>query len=273
MKVLTLPDGQDQVAVWPANGTAAVILQAEAMDPSGGVATVQAGIGIAVDDTDPANPVVSNTGVLDVAAGTGIAIGGTAQHPSVANTGVLGVTAGSGITVGGTAQNPSIAANVSIAWLRLLNVDLIIPTSGGNDKFVRVTAAASDFTLVNDAASSFTKGSNGTLTYAGATRNALVSAAVTVEIGNFPRTTIPLCIDLNGDTIGQASFSVAALAAGQIQTTTDTTINVFEDLPISTQRLVTLHNGDVLSCTYAANTGTTATDMALEGHSLSIVLL
>ncbi len=39
MKVLTLPDQQDSVAVWPANGTAAVILQAENIIPGG--ATLQ----------------------------------------------------------------------------------------------------------------------------------------------------------------------------------------------------------------------------------------
>lgn len=77
----------------------------------GSVASIVAGTGISVNSTDPANPVVSNTGVLSVSAGTGITLGGTAQAPSIANAGVLSVTAGTNITVTGTAANPVINGN------------------------------------------------------------------------------------------------------------------------------------------------------------------
>lgn len=76
---------------------------------TGIVASVVAGTGINVDSTDPANPIVSNAGVLSVSPDTGISIGGTPQNPTVANSGVLSVSAGTGISVGGTPQNPSVA--------------------------------------------------------------------------------------------------------------------------------------------------------------------
>lgn len=39
MKALTLPDGQDQIAVWPANGTSAVMLVAQDVSGGGGIST------------------------------------------------------------------------------------------------------------------------------------------------------------------------------------------------------------------------------------------
>jgi hypothetical protein len=49
-----------------------------------GVASVVAGTGISVNNTDPANPIVSNTGVLSVNAGNGIAVDNTdPQNPIV----------------------------------------------------------------------------------------------------------------------------------------------------------------------------------------------
>jgi hypothetical protein len=75
-----------------------------------GVLTVGSGIGITVDG--PAGyPIVNNAGVLELVAGTGIAVSGTAAEPVVANTGVLSVTAGTGVSLGGTAQNPVINAS------------------------------------------------------------------------------------------------------------------------------------------------------------------
>lgn len=51
---------------------------------SGSVVSIVAGDGIDVDDADPANPIVSNTGVLSVTAGDGtITVGGTAADPTV----------------------------------------------------------------------------------------------------------------------------------------------------------------------------------------------
>jgi len=109
MRVVVLPDGAESVTVLPAGGGSPVFFgTADIAAGTGIVDSVVAGTGIAVDSSDPANPVVSNTGVLDVAAGTGITVGGTAQHPTVTNDGVLDVAAGTGITVGGTAQHPTV---------------------------------------------------------------------------------------------------------------------------------------------------------------------
>jgi hypothetical protein len=84
-----------------------------------GVQSVLAGDGIDVDDDNPETPIVSNTGVLDLTEGTGITVGGTAQHPTVANDGVLSVTAGTGITNSGTAADPVVAlANMAAATIK-----------------------------------------------------------------------------------------------------------------------------------------------------------
>lgn len=72
------------------------------------VQSIVAGTGIAVDNTDPENPVISNTGVLSVTPGTGIANSGTAQNPIIENAGVLSVSAGTNVSITGTAQNPII---------------------------------------------------------------------------------------------------------------------------------------------------------------------
>lgn len=77
----------------------------------GGIASVVAGDGISVDNTDPDNPVVSNDGVITLSGGAGISVDVTdPQAPIVINTGVVSVTAGSNVSITGTAQNPIINA-------------------------------------------------------------------------------------------------------------------------------------------------------------------
>ena len=71
-----------------------------------GVLTIGAGTGIEVDNTDPLNPVVSSTAVSQVQAGNGILIGGTQQLPLITNTGVLQLNQGDGISL--TAQTGTI---------------------------------------------------------------------------------------------------------------------------------------------------------------------
>lgn len=73
----------------------------------GSVVSVQAGTGISVDATDPANPIVSNTGVLSVTAGTGITLGGTAANPiinapDVGSVTSVGMTVPTGFDVAGS---------------------------------------------------------------------------------------------------------------------------------------------------------------------------
>jgi hypothetical protein len=72
------------------------------------IETITAGTGISVDATVPTAPVVANTGVLSLTAGTGISLAGTASAPIVNNTGVLSLTAGTGISLAGTASAPIV---------------------------------------------------------------------------------------------------------------------------------------------------------------------
>lgn len=75
----------------------------------GVVDSITAGPGISVTGTAPI-PIVNNTGVLEILAGTGISVNVGTGDVTVSNTGVESVTAGTNVTVTGTATNPIINA-------------------------------------------------------------------------------------------------------------------------------------------------------------------
>jgi len=75
--------------------------------PAGGgtVTSVNAGTGIAVDDTDPDNPIISNIGVLSNVGGTGISISGSTGNSTITNTApdqTVVLTGAGGTTITGT---------------------------------------------------------------------------------------------------------------------------------------------------------------------------
>ena len=81
--------------------------------PAGGgtVTSVDAGVGISVDSTDPANVIVSNTGVLSNIAGTGISISGATGNSTITNTApdqTVVITGSGGATVTGVYPNFNI---------------------------------------------------------------------------------------------------------------------------------------------------------------------
>ena len=108
---------------------------------SGDVVSVVAGTGIAVDSTDPANPVVSNTGVLSVTAGSNITIGGTAQNPTInGNAGT--VTAVSIASANGFAGSSSGGATPQLTITTTLNVgEIPVVGVGGAISAAPVTGA------------------------------------------------------------------------------------------------------------------------------------
>ena len=75
--------------------------------PAGGgtVTSVSAGTGIAVNNTDPDNPIISNTGVLSNIAGTGISINNATGNSTITNTApdqTVVLTGAGGTTISGT---------------------------------------------------------------------------------------------------------------------------------------------------------------------------
>jgi len=75
--------------------------------PAGGgtVTSVNAGAGIAVNNTDPDNPIISNTGVLSNIGGTGISISGSTGNSTITNTApdqTVVLTGAGGTTISGT---------------------------------------------------------------------------------------------------------------------------------------------------------------------------
>ena len=133
---------------------------------AGTVTGVGAGSGIAVDNTNPAVPVVSNTGVTrliagtnvsltaetgsitisasgggggggnvdTVSAGTGITLTGTAQDVIVNNAGVLSVGVGTGLVNTGTASDPVIAiSGTGTITTQVVDVTKIQASGTGSD--------------------------------------------------------------------------------------------------------------------------------------------
>lgn len=73
--------------------------------PAKGVTSVNAGTGIAVDNTDPDNPIISNTGVLSNINGTGISISGSTGNSTITNTApdqTVVLTGAGGTSISGT---------------------------------------------------------------------------------------------------------------------------------------------------------------------------
>ncbi len=73
------------------------------------ITQVQQGLGIAIDNTDPNQPEISNTGLLHLFAGDGISVTGE-NELTLANTGVIsiGVAPGTALTISNPGQNPTI---------------------------------------------------------------------------------------------------------------------------------------------------------------------
>jgi hypothetical protein len=82
-----------------------------ALPPGGTVTSVNSGTGISVDNTDPDNPIINNTGVLSNIAGTGISISGAIGNSTITNTApdqTVVLNNGTGITTSGTYPNFTI---------------------------------------------------------------------------------------------------------------------------------------------------------------------
>ena len=81
--------------------------------PAGGgtVTSVNSGTGISVDNTDPDNPIINNTGVLSNIAGTGISISNATGNSTITNTApdqTVVITGSGGATVTGVYPNFNI---------------------------------------------------------------------------------------------------------------------------------------------------------------------
>lgn len=232
-----------------------------------------------IPPSGPFQPGAGGEFVIKVHEGTGIAVDNTdQQNPVVSNLGLLGATSGQGISVqvvdGIVHIATSFAPPVS-AVLRLANpnADIPIPTAASPNTMVRCTALISDFTTTGDAAGDFTLGANAELTYTGADRAALVTLSTCVELplANVS-TVVSMCIDVNADTVGAAPFDPVTLVGGLMSVTMPNSGNS-SALSMTTTRVLTLHTGDVLSPTVGAVYVGTPTNVLFEGFTMSVLLL
>ena len=84
--------------------------------PAGGgtVTSVNAGTGIAVNNTNPEDPIISNTGVLSNIAGAGISISGATGNSTITNTApdqTVVLTGAGGTTITGTYPNFTVSSS------------------------------------------------------------------------------------------------------------------------------------------------------------------
>ena len=105
----------------------------ELSNPTTGVVSVNAGVGITITGTG-SNPIVNNDGILTFTAGTGVNNTGTATNPIINNTGVLTCSAGTGISITGT-TNPIITND----GIRTLTAGAGVSVSAGNNPIVANT--------------------------------------------------------------------------------------------------------------------------------------
>ena len=103
--------------------------------PAGGgtVTSVDAGAGISVDSTDPANVIISNTGVLSNIAGTGISISSATGNSTITNTApdqTVVITGSGDTTVTGTYPTFNISSDSGVTQIVAGNDISISPVGG-----------------------------------------------------------------------------------------------------------------------------------------------
>lgn len=103
--------------------------------PAGGgtVTSVNAGTGIAVDNSNPSDPIVSNTGVLSNIAGTGISISSATGNSTITNTApdqTVVITGSGDTTVTGTYPTFNISSDSGVASIIAGDNITLSPVSG-----------------------------------------------------------------------------------------------------------------------------------------------
>lgn len=120
----------------------------------GGIESIVAGAGISVDNTDPDNPVVSNTGVLSVSAGSNVTITGTAQNPIINSSNPGGtVTAVSVASANGFAGSSSGGATPQLTLSTTVNAPIL---AGNGTAIAAATTTGTGTTAVLSASPALT---------------------------------------------------------------------------------------------------------------------
>ena len=174
--------------------------------PAGGgtVTSVNSGTGISVDNTDPDNPIINNTGVLSNIAGTGISISSATGNSTITNTApdqTVVLTGSGGITITGT--YPSF--NVDSVFGGVITV-----TAGTN---ISITGTASDPIINNTAPDQVvTISGAGATSVAGSYPNFTVSSPAIPDLSNYVTGSgspgsVPLW-DSSGNALGNAPIDI-----------------------------------------------------------------
>jgi len=92
-----------------------------------GVLTVGGGAAVNIDNTDPRNPIINSTAIASLAQGAGIEITGTPQIPIIAHSGVLSIIGGNGLLVSNPTGDVTIGNTGLISVIPGVGIQLIDP--------------------------------------------------------------------------------------------------------------------------------------------------
>lgn len=141
-----------------------------------GVLTITGGAAVFVDNTDPQNPIVNSSAIAALAPGNGIAIGGTPQVPTITNTGLLRIEPGLGIGVDTNTGNVTISNTGLISAVQGTGISV-----NNTDPQNPVISNAGVVALIAASGLSSSGGINPTISNTGVLRVAALDNTITVN--------------------------------------------------------------------------------------------
>jgi hypothetical protein len=128
---------------------------------STGVASLQGGVGISIDSTNPNQPIINNEGVLTVAGGTSITVDNTdPMNPVISTTAIEAIAPGVGINIDNTIPTIPVISNTGV--IQITGVDILVSGTQQNPTIINtgvvsvigsagiaVSSATGDVTITN----------------------------------------------------------------------------------------------------------------------------
>jgi len=135
---------------------------------STGVASLQQGVGISIDNTDPNQPIINNDGVLFIDGGTSITVDNTdPTNPVISSTAIAAISPGNGINIDNTIPTVPVISNAGV--VQITGVDILVSGPPQNPTIINtgvvsvvgsagiaVSSATGDVTITNTGVNTLT---------------------------------------------------------------------------------------------------------------------